>query len=231
MALVKFGAGVSEIRGKEGGVIYSRNAYGAYIKTKVSPVNPQTAFQQAQRALMGNLSSSWAQLSSAQKQGWDNLGAQVTRTNRFGDQTNYTGFALYMRLNRNLSIIGYAAKATAPTPPTLPTLAVYTLTATVSGTVLTLSFDPTTPGATMNVVVYATNNIYLGRRFVKNYYRKVFSAINPTTSPLDLYALWEAHYNNPLVAGTHIFVKAKIIDSDTGFDTTPVVTSALVAAS
>lgn len=231
MALIKFGAGVSEMRGKEGGVIYSRNAYGSYIKTKVSPVNPQSTFQQNNRSSMGNLAQSWNALTAGQKSAWNTLGDQVTRTNRFGDQTTYTGFNLYMRLNRNLAVIGQSAISTAPTPPELPVLTAGTLTATVAGTVLTQAFTPTSPGSGLYLVVYATNNIVTSRKFVKNFYRYIYNASNPSTSPANLYQSWNTRYSNDLIAGATIFTKMKLIDSATGFDGVPDVTSAVVTAS
>jgi hypothetical protein len=230
MAIIKFGAGISEMRGKEGGIIYSRNAFGSYIKTKVSPINPNSQNQQTQRGLMGNLAHAWSTLSAANKASWENLATQVTRTNRFGDQASYTGFSLFMRLNRNLSAVGVAMISTAPVVPTLPILTVGTFTATKTGSVLTLVFSPTTPGATMWVVVYLTNNIIGGRKFVKNYMRLVFKSLNPTTSPLNLYSSWNTYFGVLPVSGSSIFAKAKIIDQTTGFDGVPVNASAVWGA-
>lgn len=229
-ALVKFGAGVSEMRGKEGGVIYSRNAYGSYIKTKVSPVNPQTAKQQAQRSLMGNLSAAWAGLSAAQKAAWDNLGEQTTRVNRFGDSTIYTGFSLFMRLNRNLTVIGQATIDAAPTPPTIPVLTIGEVLMSESGATATVAFTPTTPGTGLYLLLEATNNIFGGRRFVKNFYRSIGSYSNPTTSPQSFYTEWLAYFSNTLSEGATVFLRAKLIDSATGFDGVPDVSSGVVQA-
>lgn len=230
MALVKFGAGVSEMRGKEGGVIYSRNAFGSYIKTKVSPVNPQTSKQQVERGLMGNLASTWSTLSGAGKGAWDNLGAQVTRVNRFGDSTIYTGFALFMRLNRNLSTLGISAITTAPTPPTLTPVQITSLAASVGGGTINLGISPTSPGAAIYLVVYCTNNIVTGRRFVKNFYRLIHTAANPAASPVNLNTSFAAYFPAGMQLGASLFVKAKYVDSATGFDTTPDVASCVIAA-
>lgn len=221
MALVKFGAGVSEMRGKEGGVIYSRNAFGSYIKTKVSPVNPQTAKQQAERSLMGNLAQTWSTLSASDQAAWDNLGAQVTRINRFGDSTIYTGFALFMRLNRNLSVIGQAAITTAPAIPTIPVLTLGAVTGDVSSTTITIVATPATPGADYSAVLYATNNIVTGRKFVKNYYRLVGYVDTPNFGTQNWYSFWNDYYGNPLIAGAKLFIKVKLVDNATGFDGVP----------
>lgn len=230
MALVKFGAGVSEMRGKEGGVIYSRNAYGAYMKTKVSPTNPQTSYQQTQRSLMGTLAQLWATLSAANKAGWDSLGDQVTRINVFGDQTTYKGFGLFMRLNRNLQIIGEDPITTAPTLPTFSNLELTAMSANATTPAITLTFTPTPLQANEYLVVYATPNIVTGRTFVKNLYRFIL-ADDAAASVLNIYdAAWISRYPEGLTVGAKIFVKAKIIDDASGFDSVPAVISATVVS-
>lgn len=228
MALVKFGAGVSEMRGKEGGIVYSRNAYGAYSKTKVSPTNPQSEQQSTQRSLMGNLAQLWSTLTSTQVAGWNNLGDQVTRVNVFGDQTTYKGFGLFMRLNRNLSILGEGPITDAPSIPTIPVLTAGALTATKTGSVLTQAFSPTTPGTDLWLVVYATPLILTGRTFVKNFYRCVHKVSNPTTSPLNIYADWNGYFKTGLTVDAKIYTKIKLIDVLSGFDGVPDSTSAVV---
>ena len=230
MALVKFGGGVSEMRGKEGGNIFSRNAYGAYIKQKVSPTNPNTTKQQVQRSLMGNLAQAWANLTAGQRAAWDNLGSQVTRVNVFGDQTTYTGFALFMRLNRNLTAIGQSTIDDAPSIPTIPVLTLGTLTPDADTPAMTLAFSPTSPGTGLYLAVYATNNIVTGRSFVKNFYRLVGSYSNPSSSPQAIYSDWNAYFSNDLIAGAKIYVQAKLIDSATGFDGVPDVAYGVVVS-
>lgn len=230
MALVKFGGGVSEMRGKEAGIIYSRNAYGSYVKQKVSPVNPQTSFQQDQRQMMGNLAQAWATLDAGEKAAWDNLGAQTTRINRFGDTTNYTGFAMFMKCNRNIVLTGNVAIDAAPVPGTLPTVTISAFACDVSDTKVELTYTVTPIPASMFYFVYLTNNIVTGRRFVKNYYRFIKALAPAAASPQDVYTEWNAQFSNVLVAGAKIFGKVKAVDSTTGFESVPVPIEATVTA-
>jgi hypothetical protein len=229
MALVKFGAGISEMRGKEGGVIYSRNAYGSYIKTKVSPVNPQTAHQLSQRTLMGNLAQSWMALTGAKKAGWDSLGAQVTRINRFGDSTAYTGFSLYMRLNRNLVLASQPAIDDAPLSTGTATLTLGAITIAVTGPVFTIAYNPTPTSATDALAIYATPNMVTGRRFVKNFYRLINVVAPAAGSPQSIYTEYTAYYGTAPLEDATIFIKAKFINIDTGFDSVIDTASAVVA--
>lgn len=217
MALVKFGGGVSEMRGKEAGLIFSRNAYGSYVKQKVSPVNPQSTRQQNFRGQFGTISQTWAGLSLSVKETWDNLGAQVTRVNRFGDTTAYTGFAVFMRLNRNRVLIGQSIITTAPVPSSITALTLTSITADISDTKIDLAFSPTVPSG-FSMVVYSTPAIVTGRRFVKNYYRYLRTVAAGGTSPLDNWPAWTVYFGATPPVGSRIFMKAKLIEVATGFD-------------
>jgi hypothetical protein len=228
MALVKFGGGVSEMRGKEAGLIFSRNAYGSYVKQKVSPVNPQTGLQLAQRTLMGNAAQTWAGLSAANKASWDNLGSQVTRVNRFGDTTAYTGFSLFMKLNRNAVLAGGSMQSAAPTVPTIPTLAITSLVVDLSSSEMIFTLDPAAYTGYV-AAIYATNNILTGRRFVKNFYR--FLGVTATsTSPFNALTIWTAVHQNAVVVGAKIFAKVKLIHIVSGFEGVPATVEATVIA-
>ena len=229
MALVKFGAGVSEMRGKEGGVIYSRNAYGSYMKAKVSPVNPQSSAQMAQRSLMGTAAQDWSGLSAADKASWNNLGEQVTRVNVFGDTTYYTGFSLYMKLNRNIVLAGGTAIDEAPTIDVPDTPVITNLVCARGTPVITLAFTPTVPAGTA-MFFYATNNILTGRSYVKNFYRLVSVVAAAQTSPQEMYTAWLAYFGNLLVQDATIFAKIKAVNLTKGWESVSDASSDVVAA-
>lgn len=60
------GFGAVDGRGKIGGHVASKNRSGAYARIKVTPVNPQTTFQQVARNLLTSLSQGWRALTQAQ---------------------------------------------------------------------------------------------------------------------------------------------------------------------
>ena len=67
MGLIKFGAFVTDIRKSIGGSTFSRNTYGAYVRNKVTPVNPSTTYQQLVRQYMAQLAQDWSSLSINEK--------------------------------------------------------------------------------------------------------------------------------------------------------------------
>jgi hypothetical protein len=85
---MKFGAFVVAGSGKIGGHVASRNRSGAFLRTKVTPTNPQTGAQNAVRSLLASLSSAWRSLTGAQRAAWNGAVSAFPRTNVFGDIVN-----------------------------------------------------------------------------------------------------------------------------------------------
>lgn len=102
MALIKWGMMVVDGRGKLGGHVLTKSRNGASVRTKVTPTNPQTSYQQANRAVFGQLSSNWTSLTEAQRQAWNQAVQEWQKTNIFGDLKNPAGRDLYISLNRNI---------------------------------------------------------------------------------------------------------------------------------
>jgi len=222
MALVKYGGIISEARGKEAGIIFSRNSYGGYIKQKVSPVNPQTAYQQTVRAQLGTTAQQWSGLTQEQQDDWKDLGQQVLRVNRFGDQTFYTGFNLFVKTNRNRLLMGLAAITSPAAVPAIPTLSLTSLTMQEdSGDLGLASLVFTTTGgdaaANFQLVVDATMPIYTGRKFVKNFYRQL-GHYPAETSPANVLANYIARFGLPITLGAFVAVRARLIDEASGLD-------------
>lgn len=100
MALLKFGGGITEIRGSMAGNVYSRNRYGAYMRSRTVPTNPNTARQQKVRTSLTELTSRWSQtLTAGQRTAWNLYGANVVMQNKLGENINLSGFNHYLRSN------------------------------------------------------------------------------------------------------------------------------------
>src|SRR4051812_170938 len=82
---VKFGSLVVDGRGKIGGHVLSKNRGGAYMRTKVTPINPQTADQSTVRGTLTSLSQSWRALTQNQITAWNNAVQNFQSTDIFGD--------------------------------------------------------------------------------------------------------------------------------------------------
>lgn len=114
MALVVLPEG-QQRSGKQGGVVWSHNAGGPYIRNRAIPTNPNTARQVAVRNSVRALAIAWEiTLSQAQRDAWDVYAANVTWTNRLGQSITLTGLNHYIRSNTPRVISGIAAINAAP---------------------------------------------------------------------------------------------------------------------
>src|SRR5437867_2761155 len=116
MAKLLFTAVVADMRNKLNGTVFSKNRYGAYARTKVTPVNPQSTAQQNQRNTLSTNSAAWRGLTEAQRQSWIDGAINFPTTDIFGNSKILSGQALYVKFNNNLASIGVAPIDTAPTP-------------------------------------------------------------------------------------------------------------------
>jgi hypothetical protein len=227
MAIVKFGALISEARGKEAGLVFSRNSYGGYVKQKVSPINPQTTYQQTQRALLGGAAQSWAALGEDEKLQWKQFGQQMLRVNRFGDQTTFTGFNAYVKAYRNRTLLGLAPIDKPAAVATIPSLALVWAPQDIA---IELGFTPTPLGAGFHLIIDATPPILSGRRFVKNFYRFVYATAANPTSAVDATAEYLAKFGTLPAVGNFVGVRVRVIHAASGWDGSYSVAGALTVA-
>jgi len=226
MAKLLFTAIVADMRNKLNGTVFSKNRYGAYARTKVTPVNPQTLSQQAARNNLSTNSQAWRGLTEAQRQGWIDAAASFPFTDIFGNSKILSGSALYVKLNNNLVNTGNAAIADAPSPVAIPAINSVTLTAADTPS-FSLAFDPSPIAADFEMMVFATPNVTPGKYFVKNLYRFIGSVAAAGATPANLLAAYQAIHGNP-VADQKIFVKCFLISTVTGQAGIPISDVAIV---
>jgi len=227
--LIKPSAIIAEARGKCGGAVFSRNTYGAYVRTKVTPTNPSTSNQQSVRSQLTEISQYWRQLTDAQRSAWESLAKEVSRTNIFGDSVAYTAFNLFQVVNRNLQTIGEAIIDDAPSIEAIESVTSLTLTAAAGTPALSLAFVPSPVPTGFKMVIYATPQISAGISFVKSEYRKLKVVDAAGTSPSNLLSDYVAKFG-ALVAGKRIFVAAKLVSKTSGMASLQLQTSAVVAS-
>lgn len=231
MGAIKFGNGVSEIRGKIGGNVYARNRGGSYSRAKVTPLNPQSTRQSAQRDAQSAVMKRWsANLTEPQRQAWIAAAEFITAKNIFGDSVKLTGIALYAKLNSVLQRIGQTIHDTVPTSFGVSGLSGVSMVADVSDNWIKVSFTPLPTGTGQRLLVYTTTALPAGRNPTKSDFSLLTDVIGTTTSPYDIRALWEARYGLTITAGKKIGVKLQLIDTTSGVVSSPIYTSAIVTA-
>lgn len=227
MALIKLGGLAQDVRGSLNGTVFSRNRGGAFVRTKVSPVQPVTPFNTRSRQIFSTISQRWSQeLTDAQRAGWDAFAATHTFINVFGDQIVLSGIAFYQSVNRRNLEAGEAYIDTAPPSFNVDDIGATAITATaVAGalTVFTITIGRVLVG-NEGLYVFVTPPLIGARTPQKNDFRLV---VSPTTGLFTLPATIFAAVNTrftPLAwaAGDRIAARIAILDPDTGAISPPV---------
>lgn len=211
MAKVKFGLVVTDARNKLGGHVFSKNRAGAYLRTLVTPVNPRSSTQTSVRALFGQISKAWSELTETQRNAWRSAVDSWKRTDVFGDLKRPDGKALHQRLNQQAQVVGYPVILT-PSEPSEVASAI----ATGSKIVLSatsLSFSPVSTSANSTIQVFATPQLSQGTQFVKDKLRVVYFATGDTFSDTDLYTAYVARFGAPAL-NDNIHVGIRYIDAN-----------------
>lgn len=228
MAKVKFSALISEMRNKLNGSVFARNRGGAYLRTKVTPVNPQTSAQVSARSLLASFSQGWRSLTQAQRDSWNAVVSQFSRTDVFGDIVNPTGAQLYNRLNINISNAGGTAISTPPTVQGATALTELSVSADATAGEVILDFAPASVPANHTMYVESTECMSPGISNAKSKFRAIGVHASATASPVDMVAEWNSKFGS-LISGQKIFVRVKFINKTTGEVSQSLVASAIVA--
>lgn len=187
---------MTDARGKLGGQVFSKNRSGAYIRTKVTPSNAQTARQTFIRQALAQISANWSALTSAQRASFDGAVEGFTSTNVFGDVTKPTGKTLYTKLNLNLVNSVQAQITEAPLKVELPNIQIASVELDAGS--LAINFTASQLGTV--IVVKATAPQTAGTSFFKGKYRQIGVFTGVAGLQLDITAEYEEKFG--AVVGT-----------------------------
>lgn len=210
--------------GSQAGTTSSRNRYGQYRRTRATPVNPSSTFQQTVRARMQLNATEWRKLTALQRTGWDSLGASMIRTDSLGQVYSLTGAQAYASVNGNRLAAGDVVVSDAPAllTPDPVTVGAITLTAIAC----TAAFTPTPLGAGERLFLYASKQRSAGRAFEGDL-RLLLVSSAAGTSPAAVFTPYVARFGTP-VLGNRVFFS--LVRYSAGFLSVPTVTSAVVSA-
>lgn len=217
MAKIKFGMMMTDARGKLGGHVFTKTRSGATVRTKVTPVNPQSSAQGNVRTTLGTFAQNWNVIDESKRQLWNAFAAQNKKTNVFGDLYAPTGRSLYIGVNINLATAG-APSILEPVPPVpLPSYKLSDVVASSSANEIDATFiDYSTLTGQDVLIVEATPLMSAGRYNFSGAHAIIGKFIAPDLSlGLDLTNQWHSKYG-ALVAGNKIDFRVYTVRADTG---------------
>lgn len=218
MAKIKFGMMMTDARGKLGGQVFSKNRGGAYVRTKVTPSNPQTLAQSIVRSNLGTISQAWNAISAQQIADWNSAVENWKSTDIFGDIKIPSGKNLFTKLNVNL------LNTLQPIVLDVPEK-----TAVSVSPDIIVNYDATTPAWTFpnlpplttgQYQIEATPAVPNGVSYVKNRFRVVAVANTPALAASEMLTGYAAKFGAPAL-GDKIFVRVRTI-AETGQASLPI---------
>lgn len=234
MAKINFGPVVNDARGKTAGIVYSKNGSSAYVRTKVTGVNPRTPAQIAVRATFGTLSQDWSNtLTASNRAAWTSFAKLYPRVNIFGNTLTLNGLNTYVSLN---AVILQAGGTIITTPPSSPAttpipLDPTSLIANAGGAHLNFQQTAAAPTSGTLFYVYATTGLAPGRSASPSLFRFIGTKPAATTSfpaTIELYSDWVAVFGD-MNPGLKISILVSTVDPTIGVPTVGVPMEAIVA--
>lgn len=228
-ALIKYTAIVAEMRGKLNGTVFSRNSSGAYVRNKVTPVNPNTSFQSNVRADFTTVAQAWRDLTGAERDAWNQGVVSFSHTNIFGDNVPLSGFGLHQQLNLNILAIGGVVITAPPLPAAVFNFTSASLAAAFALQTVTVTYAPVIP-ATETVILKATAPLSAGKSFVKSELRQIDTIVAADVSPFSSETEYLAKFGAVGAVGSKLFYELRAVVTLTGLAGGRRLISAIVAA-
>lgn len=222
MALVKLGGLAQDVRGSMNGTTFSRNRGGAYVKTKVSPVQPVSGFADAARAIFSALSKNWGStLTDDQRAAWATFASTHTYVNVFGDAITLSGIAMFMAVNRPILQCGFAQISDPPVdfsaPAVLDMVPVLSSTDGVLDVAVLAPIFSVAPTVTQTLYIWLTGVIPPGRTVQKTDFKLINPPFNTIILPVtDLATMILSRLPGAYVVGTRLFARMAVLDTLTG---------------
>lgn len=219
MVQVKYGAIITDMKGKIGGQTFKGNYTAPSCQNIVKPIQIFTNFNQLPKTNLAYIAGTWRALTNAQRIGFNDFAEEYPFYNCFGELYYGSGFQSYMSINCNLASVGLPLHDTA-----VELVEDFTFT-NVSGvwsSVMnncTLTFDGITALGNWLVNVKASDMFSVGK-YAPN--RKLASIFVIPSANATVNVIWSVNYglhfkNAPQTfTWRKIMIQLKAINSITG---------------
>lgn len=136
---------VGEGSGSLGGLTASHNRYGQYLRSRVTPVNPNSTRQLVVRARFAGIAGTWINiLTQAQRDAWNLYGENVLVKNALGDDIKLIGYSHFQRSGGAILAAGSPLVLDGPTNFSLPAAdTVFAAAISEATQLISVTFDDT----------------------------------------------------------------------------------------
>ena len=215
MAIMRPGPLAGQLSGRVGGIVFSRNRGGDYVRNGPSPVNPQSAYQSAVRNAMALASAGWDNATDDNRAAWRSWANDHPVQNRIGESIRLQGNAAFVSLNARLAYLGTAIVLTPPVLNAPDPLLTVTPTFDIGVGAFQLAYTTTPLAANMKLWVLGCSLGSPAITFVKNRLRHFFTSAAAAASPADIETAFSDRFGTPVV-GQKVVCLAGVLDGTTG---------------
>jgi hypothetical protein len=204
MAIVKYGALVTELRGSIGGTTFQRNKYGYSAKNKSLPGNVESTPRSNVKQAIRRISQHWATLSEANRNLWISFATTYPQPVKNNPSANMSGFAVFLKFNFFWYLrAGYIVNTPSFTLSSLPS---FTVAIVKSSSFL--NFVPTVSATDLLTVfiVSVSNPVKESVNFAKNRVRYM-SFCYADNSGVSIDTAYVAQFGQLPNVGDWVFVK------------------------
>ena len=217
MAKIVFSQLVDDVKNKVGESVFTSNRFGPVVRKRVKPINPRSAGQTNQRAMLRSLAQSWQGIGQDNILAWNALAKQITKKDKMGRAYNPTGEDLY--IGHNINILN-AGGTQITTPPSIAANVVANIAGlgfATSGAAWTIS-GTVSPIVDAQIELRSCGVVSKGKTF-QSKFKTFLTADCHTALPLTAVVApaFLAAFGTPMSAGSVTFVDARVIDKVTGF--------------
>lgn len=208
---------LTSMSGSLGGLTFSHNAGGPYVRQRSNPTQPNTPQQSLLKAFFGALATAWrATLTAAQRDDWDLYAAATPLIDKLGQEFFPSGLNMFIRGNTGLLQNGAVLVIEGPPTAGLPTMTPPACTGVDAATdVATITFTAGDDWASTDdtyVLIYASRGQGASINFFKGPYQLAGSIDGDSgvapTSPASI----TVPFN--ISVGQKVFFRATLIDEE-----------------
>jgi len=213
--------------GKIGQQVAQRHRSTRYLRAYTKPTTARTAKEIASSNQHKAVVALWKALSQANIKKWNQAAGNILFVRAFQNKSNPSGYNLFMKLNRTLSVIGQPTISVPPVVPVIKPIKSFSAVSSAGGHTLILNFSPTVPTGT-TYLVFASANQSAARSYCSNAYRNIGYLAAGTTTGSNQYAAFNTYFGIGPVSGSKIFLYMVPVDNASGFRGLPIFTSVVV---
>jgi len=228
MAIFTPGPAIAAASGSVGGLVFSHNRGGPYIRRRPIPVNPASIAQVTYRAEFVQASQLWQSRGEAGQLQWKTWALNNKIPNALGNLITLTGHQAFVQVCTWRGIAGWDYGTLTPTAPRPAPYLTFSITADIGAGDVSFVFTDTPVGATKHIVIWSAVVDSPGIKYVKNLWKlTVISPLNQA-SPFSIQTAVEAKWGT-LVVGQTLWIKAEKLTDPDGLRSIPVIMSAVVS--